>query len=643
MAFDPVDPQIAYVAGTKEIRKSTAGGVAGTWASIGPPAVVDNVSKIAVAKSAGNVIYALESSWAASGKVYVTTNSGANWSTVDLQAPYPLDIDVHPQTPGRFVVGLAFDLLLCENYGATCQNVRPPVSGIDTGFRWVRFNTNAYVYMAGGPVSNATLGNELYVGTDLGVFVSPDLGVTWKRLGHNFPMLPVLGLKWSSNGRLYASTNSGLYSLRNDQYGQPAVPVMAQPVNEPSGVRIRWSAVSGATQYRVFRGDQQIFIGESIATNFLDTKVSRGAQYCYSVDAFNQQGFSVRATVICTVAQLSRSPSDLNGDGKSDLLLRNSTTGLIAGYLTNGITITNANALIGPGGWTATHTADINGDGKADILWRNTDGTIAAWLMNGLTPTADAVLSPGVGWRITHTADLDGDGKADILWQHTDGRVAAWIMDGLTPTGGAILLGAGTGFSISHMADLNGDGKADILWRHTDGRVATWIMNGLTPTTATVLLGAGTGFGITHTADLDGDGKVDILWANGSGVVTTWLMDGVTQKANASLMAAGAGWSITRTADLNGDGKADILWQHTDGRVAAWTMNGTTPISGAVLMGPATGWSITQMADFNGDGNADILWKHTDGRIAIWQMVGFSITDAGVIFGPGPNQMLPTP
>ena len=28
-------------------------------------------------------------------------------------------------------------------------------------------------------------------------------------------------------------------------------------------------------------------------------------------------------------------------------------------------------------------TGDFNGDGKSDILWRNTNGEMAIWLMNG--------------------------------------------------------------------------------------------------------------------------------------------------------------------------------------------------------------------------------------------------------------------
>jgi uncharacterized protein (DUF1800 family) len=333
--------------------------------------------------------------------------------------------------------------------------------------------------------------------------------------------------------------------------------------------------------------------------------------------------------------------SDFNADGKVDLVVRSSANGQIAGYAMDGLAISAANALIGPGNWTATHTADLNGDGKADILWRNTDGTVATWLMNGLASTGNAVLmAAGAGFSVTHTGDLNGDGKADILWQHTDGRVAAWLMNGTTGVSGAFLMSAGSGWTISHVADLNGDGKADILWRHTDGRVAVWLMNGLAPSNGAVLMAAGSGWSVSNANDLDGDGKADILWKHTDGRTAVWLMNGVTSTNGAVLTAAGSGWSITHTADLDGDGKADILWQHTDGRVAGWLMSGVTPANGAVFMGAGMGWTIAQMGDVDGDGKADIVWRHTDGRVAIWQMSALTPIGAAVILGAGPNQLL---
>ncbi len=78
-------------------------------------------------------------------------------------------------------------------------------------------------------------------------------------------------------------------------------------------------------------------------------------------------------------------------------------------------------------------TGDSNGDGKSDILWRDTtSGTVAIWLMNGAQVTGAA----GVGsaafplWSISETGDFNGDGKSDILWHDGNGNVAIWFMNG---------------------------------------------------------------------------------------------------------------------------------------------------------------------------------------------------------------------
>ena len=97
---------------------------------------------------------------------------------------------------------------------------------------------------------------------------------------------------------------------------------------------------------------------------------------------------------------------DFNGDGKSDILWRNSATGENAIWLMNGATLSGSAifATITDFNWSVAGVGDVNGDGKADILWRNnTTGEDAIYLMNGAAISSSAAINPmqGSNWSIT--------------------------------------------------------------------------------------------------------------------------------------------------------------------------------------------------------------------------------------------------
>ena len=77
---------------------------------------------------------------------------------------------------------------------------------------------------------------------------------------------------------------------------------------------------------------------------------------------------------------------DFNGDGKADILWRNTSTADVAvtfrkmhGHCFNHI---HRNL---PSNWTVAGVGDFNGDGKTDILWRNNNtGDAVVSLFNGL-------------------------------------------------------------------------------------------------------------------------------------------------------------------------------------------------------------------------------------------------------------------
>ena len=296
-----------------------------------------------------------------------------------------------------------------------------------------------------------------------------------------------------------------------------------------------------------------------------------------------------------------------------------------------GIGTVNVNNLVN--GWNGTvppvppklsDTHDFNGDGKSDILWRNSDGTVGMWLMNGTQFSASSFGVLDLGWTIVGQRDFNGDGKGDILWRNADGTVGMWLMNGtqFTPSSfGAIP----TSWTVVGTGDFNGDGKGDILWVNTNGDVAIWFMNGTTilPSSG-IIANVPTNWSVAGTGDFNGDGKWDILWRATDGTVGMWLMNG-TQFTASSFGVLPPSWSVVGTGDFNGDGKSDILWRNSDGTVGMWLMNGTqfTPSSFGIL---PTSWTIVGTGDFNGDGKTDILWRNADGTVGMWLMNGTQFT-----------------
>jgi hypothetical protein len=80
-----------------------------------------------------------------------------------------------------------------------------------------------------------------------------------------------------------------------------------------------------------------------------------------------------------------------------------------------------------------SRSGDFNGDGKQDILWRNTQtGGVDIWYMNGPTILSrDHVATVSLQWKIAGIGDFNGDGISDILWQNTvEGSFVIWLMHG---------------------------------------------------------------------------------------------------------------------------------------------------------------------------------------------------------------------
>src|SRR5437016_8150730 len=103
----------------------------------------------------------------------------------------------------------------------------------------------------------------------------------------------------------------------------------------------------------------------------------------------------------------------------------------------NGLTIAAQGSInvLPDQAWQIQGIGALDGQGKADILWRNSStGENTIWLMNGLTIAAQGSVNffPDQAWQVKGIGDFDGDGRADILWRNSvTGANYAYFMNGL--------------------------------------------------------------------------------------------------------------------------------------------------------------------------------------------------------------------
>lgn len=376
-----------------------------------------------------------------------------------------------------------------------------------------------------------------------------------------------------------------------------------------------------------------------------------------------QPGFwagSVEAIPFFSVPRLTS--YDMNGDGKTDILLRNRFDGrvylwpmdanLVLPFPQEGDLITNAGTpkrLPSPD-WMIIDP-DFNADGKADILLHSrVDAKVYMWMMDGRTVLDEGPVMEDIeaGWVIVGLNDFNGDGKDDILlWNELTGGVNMWIMDGHTVVDqGTVRTFQSLDWRVKEVIDMTGDGKADIIVVNPmTGQLYLWPMDGLNVIVAeegTIqTLDPEKGWQVSTISDFSGDQKADILLFKPGAGVYMWEMDGKRVAARGTVKKLQEGWEVAQVADINGDSKTDIILQKpTTGEVYAWPMDGRRVIraeegplqdaQGPKLLQPL--WGIEMVGDFNGDQRFDLLLRNSStNKLYLWALDGRSIVAEGDI------------
>lgn len=161
------------------------------------------------------------------------------------------------------------------------------------------------------------------------------------------------------------------------------------------------------------------------------------------------------------------------------------------GWLTGG---TDGQWAIG-GGWGIYNTllgpGDLTGDGKGDLLARDTSGRLYLYRSNSSefppsVPSFASRVQVGGGWgvydRIVGAGDYTGDGRADIVARTTAGVLYLYAGTGSAsaPFGPRVKVGAGWQIysKLAAIGDVDGDGRGDLLAADRSGHLYRYSSTG---------------------------------------------------------------------------------------------------------------------------------------------------------------------
>jgi FG-GAP-like repeat/IPT/TIG domain len=278
---------------------------------------------------------------------------------------------------------------------------------------------------------------------------------------------------------------------------------------------------------------------------------------------------------------------DLNGDGKPDVVAsRSGTTANTVFVLGNTSTIGNPNFVLSPPlSLELTHFArqvaisDLNGDGKPEIVVANSASNDLYIFKNEsaggiltINPTPIKITVTGASETLAlELQDMDGDGKTDIVASRNQSQDIFILKN--TSTLSAFTFG--TIFKITipgqlndlATADFNRDGKMDIVATSLFSAQAQVLLNKSSTTSfvfdAPITLATDAQpFGL-DVSDLNGDNFPDFIIPNrGTNTLNAYLHNGNISAVGftkVSIPTNKTNWFV-RAGDLDGDAKPDIAF-----------------------------------------------------------------------------------
>jgi RHS repeat-associated protein len=292
--------------------------------------------------------------------------------------------------------------------------------------------------------------------------------------------------------------------------------------------------------------------------------------------------------------------ADINGDGKMDVVDRSATSKAVDILLANGNGTFAAKTTWSSTTWCQFSSygfkfGDFNGDGKSDVLCRQTNSSDNVGKFQVAQSMGNSTFTPTAVWPASTTlwcngderdveiADVDGDGKSDLVCSLDETQVALSNGDGSFTIVNTGLLATwddacgGTTSSPSYkrprFGDIDGDGRVDFICNKASGVVQVAFSQGdgtyrLAPDASVGGCNVNRDDAIVP-GDFNGDGKVDLACAANRNDAKIALSNGDgsfamhTPGINWGTLGANSTTGITTycatfVGDLNGDGRVDF-------------------------------------------------------------------------------------
>ncbi len=358
----------------------------------------------------------------------------------------------------------------------------------------------------------------------------------------------------------------------------------------------------------------------------------------------------------------SISSSDLDGDGKLDMVIANSGSNTIS-ILQN----TSSIGIIGASSFTpkidfntgndprSVAIGDLNGDGKPDIVVANFNSGTISVLQNTSLPGSinsssfaskvDFISSSAFNVAIS---DLDGDGKPDIIVANL-GTQSISVFHNISSSGNISLssFSSKIDFAASFrpvsidIDDIDGDGKKDIVVANASIASVSVLRNTSTPgimnsTSFASKVDFATSSTLESVAvgDIDGDGKPDVVVSNvNSNSISVLRNNSTIGIINSSSLATKVDFVtgdqpfFVAINDLDGDGKPDLVGANFGSNTISVLRNSS--MSGIISLSSfeaktdfATGTAPVSIVinDFDGDNSPEIaVANYNSTSISIFQ------------------------